>query len=76
MLHHVVLLKTDDLVECIIPIISVNRISELGTTFLKEPHDVIPDDSILHRHRCENLKSYIMFDLATVLYNEPGICPS
>jgi predicted nucleic acid-binding Zn ribbon protein len=63
MLCHVALVRTDVSVELSASFIRVTRIGELGTTLAvpSNRHGTrrnIPEDTILHSHRCENLKSY------------------
>jgi hypothetical protein len=53
MLRRVALVRTDVSEELSASFISVTRIGELGTTLA-----LIPEDTILHSHRRENLKSY------------------
>jgi hypothetical protein len=59
-LRHVALVRTDVSEEISASIIRVTRIGELGTSVLtRATQRNIPEDGILHRHRRENLKSYI-----------------
>jgi hypothetical protein len=55
MLRRVALVRTDVSEEPSASFIMVTRIGELGTTTRRN----IPEDTILHSHRRENLKSYI-----------------
>jgi hypothetical protein len=67
MLRRVALVRTDDSEEPSASFIRVTRIGELGTTLaatsnqrtLRVTRCNIPEDTILHSHRRENLKSYI-----------------
>jgi hypothetical protein len=72
MLRHVALVRTDVSEEPSASFIRVTRIGELGTTHaankcISSQHTVltrvtrrnIPEDTILHSHRRENLKSYV-----------------
>jgi hypothetical protein len=66
-LRHVTLVRTDVSEELGAYIIRVTRIGELGTTLAITSNRCtqvtrrnIPDDAILHSHRRENLKSYIV----------------
>jgi hypothetical protein len=54
MLRRVVLVRTDVLEEPSASFIRVTRIGELGTRATQRN---IPEDTVLHSHRCENLKS-------------------
>jgi hypothetical protein len=56
MLRRVALVRTDVSEELSASIIMVTRIGELGTTLATRRN--IPEDTILHSHRSENLKSY------------------
>jgi hypothetical protein len=64
MLRRVALVRTDISEESIAPIVRVTRISELGETLAvtsnRSTRCNIPEDGILHSHRRENLKSYIV----------------
>jgi hypothetical protein len=70
MLHHVALVRTDVSEELSASFIRVTRIGELGTTLAvtsnrrtqcpSAARRNIPEDTILHSHRLENVKSYIM----------------
>jgi hypothetical protein len=67
MLHRVALVRTDVAKKRSASIIRVTRIGELGTTLKNGVFWVVtratrrnnPEDTILHSHRRENLKSYI-----------------
>jgi hypothetical protein len=70
MLRCVALVRTDVSEELSASFIRVTRIGELGTTpalisnqrtLQRNTCRNIPDDTILHSHRRENLKSYISF---------------
>jgi hypothetical protein len=80
MLRRVPLVRTDVSGEHIASIDRVTRMGELETTlavtsklrtnsrFLQDYHGVpAPEDGILHSHRRENLKSYIVTILASFL---------
>jgi copper oxidase (laccase) domain-containing protein len=58
MLHRVTLMRTDVSEGLSASIIRVTRICEEGTTLATRC--TIPEDSLLHSHRRENLKSYII----------------
>jgi hypothetical protein len=73
MLCHVALVRADVSEERSASFIGVTRISELGTTLMKEALSSsktsvfararqrnIPEYTILHSHRRENLKSYLI----------------
>jgi hypothetical protein len=66
MLRHVHLVRTDVSEEPSASFIRVTRIGELGTTLGATSNRRtqcacnIPEDTILHSHRSENLKSYII----------------
>jgi hypothetical protein len=72
MLRRVALVRTDISEELSASIIRVTRIGELGTTLKNGVFWVVtpcgscknPEDTILHSHRRENLKSYIGTTLA------------
>jgi hypothetical protein len=57
MLRRVALVRTDVSEELSASFIRVTRIGELGTMLAVSWHN-IPEDTILHSHRRENLKSY------------------
>jgi hypothetical protein len=57
MLRRVALVRTDVSEELGASFIRVTRIGELGITLAVT--SVVPEDTILHSHRRENLKSYI-----------------
>jgi hypothetical protein len=72
MLRRVALVRTDVSEELSTSFIRVTRIGELGTTLAvtsnrrtlrrvltRATQCNIPEDTILHSHHCENLKSYI-----------------
>jgi hypothetical protein len=59
MFRRVALVRTDVSEEPGASFIRVTRIGELGTTQAARRN--IPEDTILHSHRRENLKSYIPF---------------
>jgi hypothetical protein len=68
-LYRVVFVRTDVSEECIASIVRVTRISELGTTLAitsnrrtlrRGTWGNIPEDGILHCHRRDNFKSYII----------------
>jgi hypothetical protein len=64
MLRLVALIRTDISEEHSASIFRMTRIGELRT--LQEPHGInIPEDDILHSHRCEKLKSYTAFLIYT-----------
>jgi hypothetical protein len=72
MLCCVALVRTDILEELSASFIGVTRIGELETTLAVTSNQRtlrrvtwhnIPEDGILHSHRCENLKSYILWHL-------------
>jgi hypothetical protein len=62
MLLRMALVRTDVSEECITFFIRVTRIGELGITLgvsgCRNTLCNIPENSILHSHRCEQLKSY------------------
>jgi hypothetical protein len=68
MLGRVALVRTDGSKEHIASITRVTRICELGTTLavtsnrstLRATRRNIPEDGILHNHRRENLRYYIV----------------
>jgi hypothetical protein len=54
-IRHLALIKTDVSDESIASIIRVTRIGELGTLLIRTTRRNIPEDSILHTNRRENL---------------------
>jgi hypothetical protein len=77
MLRHVALVRTDVSEEPSASFNRVTRIGELGTTLAATSNRrtratwrKIPEDTILHSHRRENLKSYD-FDAVSQLYHFP-----
>jgi hypothetical protein len=61
MLRRVALVRTDVSEEHNASIIRVTRIGELGILAVTSARHNIPQDGILHSHRHENFKSYIIF---------------
>jgi hypothetical protein len=60
MLRRVALVRTDFSEECIASFMRVKRVRELRNLgFQRATRRHIPEDSILHSHRREHLKSYI-----------------
>jgi hypothetical protein len=64
MLRRVALVRTDVSEELSASFIRMTRIGELGITLAvtsnRRTRRYIPEDTILHSHRRENLKSYIV----------------
>jgi hypothetical protein len=72
MLRRVVLVRIDVSEELSASFIWVIRIGELGTTLSITSNrrtlrrNNIPEDTILHSHRRENIKSYTVLDLSII----------
>jgi hypothetical protein len=78
MLRRVALVRTDVSEELSASFIRVTRIGELGTTvavtsITRATQHNIPEDTILHSHRHENLKSYKCVSLMTTKHPRMGI---
>jgi hypothetical protein len=70
MLYHVALIRRDASEEHSAYIIRMKRIGELGTLAVttRATWRNIPEDSILHSHHLENLKSYILLKISPWLW--------
>jgi hypothetical protein len=65
MLRRVALVRTDASEELSASFIKATRLRELGTTLAvtRATRHNIPEDTILHSHRHDNLKSYNIHDV-------------